>query len=1200
MGIFDDENNGNPSLFGTDDDVYRIMSDFTQPKQTRDLATQVHGMEDRVRKAGLDPSLTEPRPSFFGELLDTLDAPRQGVAGILDTLVRGDMFTKDANGDDVGFGFRRGQQENTTTSDILDRLGFNPGIGRGIAGLAGDIITDPLSWITLGTGAGARVGGKVLAEEGAQLSKTLSERLMGNGVTDLIAHDSAKDDIFKAISTYQDEAKLAHSTTSEAAKALHLDQMSKAESVFSPHVSVDEIAGKQLFETNKLRVGLNLPFLGHLTGDAAITGEELAKDIGPVGQALRLAGKAFKPGKIDLGAYEFSDDTIKAFDNIKAYANEGLSKIVEAIEPVPVLGALSKKATDIVSSANDIFKKTFYQKALVGAAANNNRLDFLNVRAANKARAVQEVLSTFKPEELANKSLMKDVYMDIDSLAMQAAKETLPEDDGVVKALNRFMSTGEVLDSDHAVLDEALKGAGSDNQFRSHLNDYLANPQVPPDRKELVQRTIGAMDSLSSLEAEKGVNYNFLSYYVPHRYKNIGQMEGKVAGKSANFAEKRTFANVGDAFAQRGLVADDELPELLRYRFQKGFDNIAQRQYAQRLMVEEGLNPKLLTNLYKEAVQEPKGAAAQALARYRVQLKPLDAEMLADGRSAQLYQEAFGKAAKGDAEAGRIVADGAAAYTQKVREELLSSGQKPLDNWLPDAALGEIGEKVTHNGEQLILPKPIADSMKETIAARDILKDTLGSTPFGKATIGALDHASSFFKKMVTLPWPGYWVQNFIGDRFNQALQGIHAYDPGIFARTHSVLGGKSAVISKNGLRLDKTALERVIKEMGLSFSVGDMIGAVESFSQSNIDKALLAQKGVLKNALSLSPQKWGAALSKNQDNFQKAFDSFFRVGHFVHRFEKGDTVADAVRASQEAYYNYRDMSPVESSLFRRFYMFYGYMSKATKQTMTSLVSAPGNLTMQLHGTNALAELFMDPEGAPTLEKHEMRLLNSQVNAEQLSKVVGRAPDGTPLTARGFAAPLNAVMQQFSVQVPRSFSVGEFVDTFSDSALRTVQKQFAMSNPAINAPLQLISGKNLYFDKPLDAEFLRKLPSLNAAAEKLAGFKHDELPFDLDAATKSFLKAVPDGKGRLIADPSRMWILVNLVPGMGRAVSTTGAFTNDDIPTGKAALRGLTGISVNSQEPSRTYLYQRKNELEKFISANSVNQRLKNQESGEE
>ena len=61
----------------------------------------------------------------------------------------------------------------------------------------------------------------------------------------------------------------------------------------------------------------------------------------------------------------------------------------------------------------------------------------------------------------------------------------------------------------------------------------------------------------------------------------------------------------------------------------------------------------------------------------------------------------------------------------------------------------------------MFLPKPIADSFKETIASKDLLKDALGGSRFGKATLGALDHAVSTFKKWVTLPFPAYWAQTF-------------------------------------------------------------------------------------------------------------------------------------------------------------------------------------------------------------------------------------------------------------------------------------------------------------------------------------------------------------------------------------------------------------------------------------------------------
>ena len=78
---------------------------------------------------------------------------------------------------------------------------------------------------------------------------------------------------------------------------------------------------------------------------------------------------------------------------------------------------------------------------------------------------------------------------------------------------------------------------------------------------------------------------------------------------------------------------------------------------------------------------------------------------------------------------------------------------------------------------------------------------------------------------MGNLTIPRLLGTNFLGDRFNQAMAGINAMDPAIFARTHSVLSGESAIKSANGLVLDKPNLDKVIKQFGINYSVNDFFG---------------------------------------------------------------------------------------------------------------------------------------------------------------------------------------------------------------------------------------------------------------------------------------------------------------------------------------------------------------------------------------
>ena len=1203
MGFFDEFDNEGSGF----DELDAIISNPDIGMEARNLAAQLVNTEAKARSVGLDPELAAPRKNLFMEGLDYLDALGQGVRGVVDTALRGDMFEGD-----VGTGFRRGQQEDVAFSDILRRQGVENPIVRGVVGLAGDIALDPLNWLTLGTGAVAKVGGKALGEVGQALAKEGVEKLSQFGITNAVDQSQHLDDVFKAIDRYKRSEKVFKSTDSASVRALEAKRMADAQDIFNNLYTTEQVLGDGIFAKKALKLGMDVPFLGHLFGaDKNVAKEALLGDVGPVGKALRLAGKVWKPGKLKVADIELSDEMVEAFDNVRLFTNEQLGKVGSALgslKDVPVLGMgvkageeIGKRGKAVFDAAADTFKKIFYQKALVGADANTNRLNFLDVKAGNKAKAYEKVAQTLGLENLRDKALMKEIYLTVDGLATSAIGK-IDNDTELLNTINRIRKTGNVLDGDQLafrrIADKTDEmGATVEQKFRAGLQNYLADPGVPPLNKELVQKVIGSMDDLALEEADKGLRHSFLEYYLPHKYTKIGEQEGKIF-KSAGegFLKERSYKTISDAFESKGYVGDTYLPDLLRYRWENGLNAISKRQYAQRLMLEEGLPEDLLQKVYREALQNPGGAAAKALKSYRVAFNPLDTSLLQEGAFNKAYQEAIGKIANGDLEASRLIANNAAEISQKLKEEMIAAGSKPLDNMLPDAFLGEIGEKIDLPGmEGKVLPKPIADSYRETVAAKDLLKDKLGQGRFGKATIEALDHASSFFKKFVTLPWPGYWAQNFLGDRFNQAMAGAHAMDPGIFARANSLLEGKSAIVNRNGMTLDRPTIERVIKDMGLNFSVNDFLGTVESFGKMNIDKMIAKEKNSLaKNLLSTESGTKAAALSQVHDKFQKGFDGFFRVSQVVHRFEKGDSLSDAVRSAQQLYFNYRDLSPVEQSLFRRFYMFYGYMSKATKQTMTNLVSNPGNITMQLHGVNALAEFFSDPKAAPTAEDFDMRLLNSAVNNEQLSRVIGKSEDGNPIFARGFAAPLNAVMQQFSAQAPRNLSVGELMSAGMDSAHRTIQKQFATSNPAINAAAQFVTGKNLYFDKPLNAEFLRKLPDLTAAAEQLAHFSHSEIPVTINDTVKDFLKAVPDGKGRLIADQSRMWILTNLIPGMSRLVSTAGTFANAEIPTPLAALRAGTGINITDSDVSRTYLYDRKTKLDKFMADNSVRQRIKN------
>lgn len=1195
-----------------EDEISRILYDDTLDAKTRQMARSVRTMENQLEQGGFDPGDGAPRESFWSSFLDTIDAPRQGVAGVIDTALRGDMFEGD-----VGFGWQRGQQENTTTSDILRRHDIieNP-IARGITGFIGDVLTDPLTYVTFGAGNAAKQGGKVLTESGKALRQSLYSRIAESGKFDVLSSSDKLDDIFRAADRYTTASKVKNAT------ALDAHVLSQAEDVFKGFLSPDELlqAG-QIFEPSKLRIGVTIPGLGHLTGNKNLAEEiadpmatALKQDIGPIGQAFKVAGKVFNPGRVNIAEIEASPALLNAVDNVRLYANQSLKTIAERITSIPLIGkpagAMGKATLDTFGKANKLFQQAFNRKYITGPNFRDAELNLIDARQFAKVSAAEranEILGEFA----TNKDAQRLAYLAIDAesnKAMQRGAELLDKVDQaeLLETINKVKASGEVIDSDIIAMGNLLQKTDAEQVFSAGIEAALQSPLHDDATKEVIRRTVAGLDELAKTEQEAGLAYSRIQNYVPHRYKNLAALESSQAkvssGKAGGFAEARKYNTISDAFKSSGLVGDTDLLSVLQGRFESSGVLLANKRFFARIAKEEGLPREVVSQLYKEAALDPAGPAAQSLRRYRFNIKPIDTENISTAAYNAELQKIFRNGGD-NPEAARILAEHGGEFNQKMHEEAWKANFKPLDSHLPDSLLGEIGEEVSlpgGKGEKIFLPKPLANAFKETIAARDLLKDQVGNSPFGKRMLKVLDHTTAAFKKGSTVFFPAYWGQNFLGDRITQGLRDVSNYDPGVMGRTYNVLAGRSAIRNPAGQILTKQTLDRVAKSMGLNYTVNDYLGTLDAFGDMNIEKHLAKKGSMLENAFKVHKSaNRSALLAQLHDKMQYGTDGFFRLNHFVHRFEKGDGISDAVRSAQNLYFNYRDMTPIEQSYFRRFYMFYGYFSKATKQTLSNFITSPGAANQQVAMTRAMAEFFSDPDAAPHADLKDAKLLNSLVTNEELSHVVGMSKDGKPLVGRKFAAPLNAVMQQFSIQMPRKFTIAELLDTAGDSTRRTIQKQFAASNPIINSMAQAISGKNLYFDKPLDAEFLRKLPDLTKAAEYVAGFAHTDIPTDLNDAAKEFLGARPDGQGRLIVNPSKMWILVNLIPGLSRAISTAGMWSNEQMPNSAAALRTLAGVNIDDADPSRSMLASRQSELRKFMDYNSVKERVKERQEDE-
>ena len=1262
--IFGDNNDGSEA-----EQLQSVLFDPLADPQTRKAAREALGFQNKLIQAGIQPEDTTPRESWFTKAFNIILGPQRAVEGIVDSVVNRPEVFNDGIISGLGQSVQRGWDERISGSDILRRAGVeNPWV-RGIAGFAGDVILDPLSWIGTASKAAARIGGVAASEEGVRAANALK----ATAGADFLKGEQLADDAFRGIDEWvrhSKSLKLA-SKSSDVSEALAL-RLADAESKIKPLLDATGLSKEALpsLLSNKkaLKFSLSLPFLGHFSSKKSAL-QELAKDPSGVGEAIKEAykaahpiksgvastfgaiGKVLKPGEINLGTADIPEAVLQGFDTIRQYAHEGLatvaeatSKAAKAVENVPVVGGVvdvTRGVGDIVKGVNKAFKRTFNRKALLGVDYRNAELERQAALSYADIASKEATLAHFGVDALTDPKKIdayREAMLAIDAITMKEvqgafSKGGILEHEGnkLLKTIQRAGKQPWAVGANELhFLDEAEMLMDLGPKLQAGVDNLLALPSLSPDVKEAIVRIKTGFDDIIKAEHAAGLQVGYLSTYIPHRYEQMGggssYLKKKLISDStkAPFQKQRIYSSLDAAFREKGLIGSTDVASLYQKRLKSSLIARANRSFAQRVMVAHGVPLPVMQKLAKEAQIDPAGAAAQFLrkeglpipevvskevyeqaikdaefqASIRQQVGKQKAPILADG-----LRETFGDVSMSST-ATRAVKD----FTHKVDETLYSVGMRPLDESMFSSVKGELGrivKKGSLGGETLVLPDEIGRAVEETLAAKDYLREAASSIggEFGEKLLGQVDAATRFFKKMTTLPWPSYWSGNLIGDGFLRFMDGgINAMDPGIMERMYKLLSGSSSFTNQAGGVLTKEIFEKALAEGGIKFSVNDMLSNIDAFKAADIHQYVKeTQSSFLKNLTSPSIDDKKVALTQAQNALRDTFESYMRATHVFHRLEQGDTLKSAIARANEALINYRDLTPWESSVARRVFPFYTWLSRATKKSLTSLMTSPGDIAVQLKSARAFSEFFSSPDAAPTADEFDVKLLENVLTNEQIAIPLGKDEAGKTITARLPALPVNTLLNTISAQMPRSLSFGEIWDSTANSVGRTFQKQIAASNPVIKAVAESLSGKNLYFDKPLDSEFLRKLPSLEEAARRLPGFVSDKIPEavynSLDSFTRGWLKGVPDGQGHFIADPGRFWWLMQ-IPGMARLVSSTKEIGNPDIPVSKGILPFLAPIKVNASSPEATYLAQARAILEKQYRNASVKQRLENQRMG--
>lgn len=1042
---------------------------------------------------------------------------------------------------------------------------------------------------------------------------------------------------------------LAHEATSALQQASPaLARMGLTAQEFASKTPVEALGKiKELFPAPGLSVNVGMPFLGHLQGKASYA---LRPGDGAVRKTLKTIGNIVKPGRLQLASVDTAQmrkgleltGAAPAFDAtygaVKQLAQAGLDAAgiafnvgKNAAQKVPGVKTISAGVGEMTDAVGTTFKKIFAKNLLPGMSPNAIQRDLefkakiAGVNDEARHLVVKMFPDSFREETYQAARASTDLAahaMEASGLqAMKGLADGLEQaDKGLAKDLLEAINlvAGGAADDMEIILPQA------DDLFRKGLEAVVNNPETPSDVVENIVKTIKHFDSLRAEEMAMGIKVGLLDSYLPHIYMN--QRHGKLRGTAASFqfTKSRKYNSLKEALLDGGLVGRTDLEGLVYHRTRKSLIKRAEKQHFIRMGVEEGYDAKTYSSLFRQADTNPLLAKAMKRRGLSIptQFTPEELEqarkiyeksapfekMAADAIGAKILESGAEKVQRAVALAGdnqkqlafQFINDENAElfynihknFEDEVQHQVLANGvTKPLASARTSALDTELARAVVDkDGVATYLPKSIADMYEDSVSRRDSIRAMLGNSEIGLKMLDLHDSSLNAMKKLVTLPFISYWSRNLFGDGLFRLMDGgIEALDPGHMAVTYNLLKGKESLLSASGQTYTPDLFKRIAKESGIQMRESQYLEILDDASSIlDIEKFILKQKGIRAN-LRRSPS---VALEVAQERMRDRFENFFRLNHLAHRLKVGDTIPDAIRRTNEALINYGDLTEIERSFFRRAFMFWGWTSKASKKAVSQLFRNPGDITIQLHAARGVAEGFSEPDAPPTPDEIGVKTLASLNALEQIAFPLGRDREGKVLMGRGFGLPVDVLGQNLSIYLPRKMSLQEIADTAYDSTVRSLQKQAALSNPGLKNLVEAISQKNLYFDAPLDAKFLRRLPQWEKLARAVAPHKYNKIPAAVgrafDDTTLAILGGGRDSEGNLFADPGRYWLLTQTIPAIARLVGTARDLTRTDIPLPQKLIEQVSGVRVSAQDVSRSLAHRQRREIEDQLEENKL------------
>jgi len=347
------------------------------------------------------------------------------------------------------------------------------------------------------------------------------------------------------------------------------------------------------------------------------------------------------------------------------------------------------------------------------------------------------------------------------------------------------------------------------------------------------------------------------------------------------------------------------------------------------------------------------------------------------------------------------------------------------------------------NYEGLYIPKEIYSALTETHTAA--FRDEFGS---------AWKQINSFLKGSMTMYFPAYHGRNAISNLFLNWIAGVknpHSYATALkmqraASKTKKIMASEGLDWATAASKVDWPVINTIQGNMpGYQF--------YDLLDQNGVIGRSIGQHGAEEipviGARQTTAKKIFSHSTAPQQKFRSvgiAIEDNARMAHVIEQASKGMDIQTAATSAKKVLFDYADLSEWERNTLRdKVFLFYSFARKNLPLQVKTLIQQPGKQAVFAHlagGTPRAGE-----EGI-YLRDYEQERLNIPTPFYD--------ENDNQYVIRGTGMPIE---EAFGPLSGPGFGIGRFQRIGSQALSRL--------NPALKAPIEFSTGKDLYFNSPI-------------------------------------------------------------------------------------------------------------------------------------